>query len=100
MLEQPSRAGFRDDYRLDPGCALTVEPTLEAQDAWVQHIRETAIDIMGAVRECTPGYYNGEGGEKFRGPLGEFYGPGWYAFIDLIETWKADGMPGMIFETA
>ncbi len=80
--------------------ATVVEPTLAAQDAWVQHIRETAIDIMGAVRECTPGYYNGEGGEKFRGPLGEFYGPGWYAFIDLIETWKADGMPGMTFETA
>lgn len=80
--------------------AAVVEPTLEAQDAWVRHIRETAIDIMGAVRECTPGYYNGEGGDKFRGPLGEFYGPGWYAFLDLIEQWKADGMPGMTFEAA
>jgi cation diffusion facilitator CzcD-associated flavoprotein CzcO len=80
--------------------AEVVEPTLAAQDAWVKTIRETAIDLTGAVRECTPGYYNGEGEAKFRSSLGEFYGPGWTAFLALLDEWRGQGMPGMAFEPA
>ncbi|OOK63395.1 putative Phenylacetone monooxygenase domain protein [Mycobacterium kansasii] len=34
----------------------------EAQDDWCRIIRETAIDNTQFDMECTPGYYNNEGG--------------------------------------
>ncbi len=43
--------------------ASAVEPSLEAQDAYVDHIREIAIDTSAFVRECTPGYFNNDGQE-------------------------------------
>ena len=80
--------------------AVSVEPTEEAQDAWVEEIRRTAIDMAAAVRDCTPGYYNGEGEENARFPLGEIYGPGWFPFLELLENWRANGMEGLEFKTA
>lgn len=73
--------------------ATTVEPTQEAQDAWCRTIRDTAIDNSQFDLECTPGYYNNEGGgaEGIRSHLGEPYGPGFYAFGDLLAQWRATG---------
>jgi cation diffusion facilitator CzcD-associated flavoprotein CzcO len=78
--------------------AATVEPIQAAQDEWVRTIRQTAVDVMsGPLRECTPGYYNNEGGSKFRFYLGEYYGPGWFAFQALLQDWRANGMKGLSF---
>ena len=79
--------------------ATLVEPSEEAQDDWVRHIRETAIDISEFQRECTPSYFNNEGeaqvnskGEKtYRWYLGESYGPGWDAFQQLMRDWRDQG---------
>ncbi|OMC51157.1 monooxygenase [Mycobacterium sp. IS-2888] len=78
--------------------AATVEPTQEAQDEWCKTIRDTAIDNSQFDLECTPGYYNNEGGgmgtakgEGIRSHLGEPYGPGFYAFGDLLAAWRATG---------
>jgi cyclohexanone monooxygenase len=79
--------------------AATVEPSLAAQDAYVDHIRSTAIDISAFQRECTPSYFNNEGEEvenlkgekKLRNYLGETYGPGFYAFETLLQDWRARG---------
>ncbi|MGC1506972.1 NAD(P)/FAD-dependent oxidoreductase [Ketobacter sp. MCCC 1A13808] len=79
--------------------ATSVEPSQEAQDAWVRHVRETAIDISQFQEECTPSYFNNEGesqvdsnGEKkFRWYLGESYGPGWDAFQKLMQEWRDKG---------
>jgi len=92
---------------LDRGATL-VEPTLEAQDAWIHHIRETAIDLTDFQRECTPSYFNNEGEtdvdseghEKYRWYLGESYGPGWTAFMDLLRDWRDRGdLAGLVVET-
>ena len=77
--------------------ASAVEPTLEAQDAYVDHIREIAIDTSAFVRECTPGYFNNDGQEvaNDRGVLqprsyaGELYGLGFYAFETLLADWRS-----------
>ena len=77
----------------------SVEPSKEAQDAYVSHFRETAIDMTDFQRECTPSYYNNEaetrigsdGREKFRSFLGETYGPGWTAFEQLLQDWRDQG---------
>ena len=74
--------------------ATTVEPTQESQDAWVQTVREVAIDNSAFELSCTPGYYNneGQGGAVKNGAfLGDFYSPGFYAFDELITEWRDKG---------
>lgn len=71
--------------------ARTVEPTLEAQDNWVQTIRETAVDISELQQECTPTYFNNDGVPKKRWYLGESYGLGWDAFETLMQDWRSSG---------
>jgi cyclohexanone monooxygenase len=69
----------------------SVEPTREAQDAWVATIRATQIDQTNFQRECTPGYYNNEGEQRIRSVLGDPYWPGFYAFGDLLRAWRDAG---------
>jgi cyclohexanone monooxygenase len=80
--------------------AVTVEPSHDAQDEWVRIIRETAPPAGDFAVECTPGYYNNEGGgggEGIRSPLGEPYGPGFYAFDALLQEWRDKGdMEGLV----
>jgi cyclohexanone monooxygenase len=72
----------------------TVEPSQQAQEQWCATVRETAIDNSAFDAQCTPGYYNNEGGgggEGIRSHLGEPYGPGFYAFEDLLRVWRDKG---------
>ena len=77
----------------------SVEPSKAAQDAYVKHFHDTAIDMTDFQRECTPSYYNNEsetrigsdGREKFRSFLGETYGPGWTAFEKMLGDWRDQG---------
>ncbi|RKT88526.1 Predicted flavoprotein CzcO associated with the cation diffusion facilitator CzcD [Saccharopolyspora antimicrobica] len=62
-----------------------VEPTAQAEDAWVETLRATAWDQERFAEECTPGYYNNEGGA--RGPR-ELYAPGPAAFHRLLREWR------------
>jgi cyclohexanone monooxygenase len=78
----------------------TVEPSQQAQDQWVKTIRDTAIPSGQFLEDCTPGYYNNEGGgggEGIRSALGEPYGPGFYAFERLLQEWREKGdMEGLL----
>ena len=73
--------------------AETVEPTVEAEDAWVAEMRaEAAHSGRRFYAECTPGYYNNEG--KLGNPIGFFAGTyveGPIKFFELLEEWRADG---------
>lgn len=66
----------------------------------VRHRQETAIDNSAFDNACTPGYYNNEGGGGGQGivsHLGEPYGPGFYAFGDLLAKWRSDdAMDGLV----
>ena len=76
-----------------------VECSEQAQDDWVKHVRETAIDNSQFQQECTPGYSNNEGEATRRWFLGEPYGPGFHAFDKLIRAWREKGdLAGMIVE--
>ncbi|MGC2799548.1 MAG: NAD(P)/FAD-dependent oxidoreductase [Mycobacterium sp.] len=81
----------------------TVEPSRAAQEEWCATIRETAIDNSAFDAQCTPGYYNNEGGgggEGIRSHLGEPYGPGFYAFEDLLRVWRDKGeLEGLVLGT-
>ena len=87
--------------------AKTMEPSREAQDAYVQHVREVAIDTSAFIRECTPGYFNNDGEEvadeegtlRPRSYTGETYGLGYYAFEKLLEDWRLkNDLSGLVVE--
>ena len=67
-----------------------VEPTAEAQEGWIRTILDTAVDMAGFARECTPGYYN-NGAKDLRSNLGQPYGPGFYAFGRVLREWREAG---------
>ena len=71
--------------------ALTVEPTAEAEETWVELIRSVAILNRDFQNACTPGYYNNEGGERSGGLNGQTYTPGINKFNDLLAEWRATG---------
>jgi cyclohexanone monooxygenase len=74
--------------------ATTVEPSQEAQHAWVNTIRESAFDNSEFENSCTPSYYFNEGEGTGAGPrsaLGDPYSPGYYAFEDILQEWRDNG---------
>jgi cation diffusion facilitator CzcD-associated flavoprotein CzcO len=76
--------------------AATVEPTAEAEAAWVQTIHDTARMNLEFRQACTPGYYNGEGkAGQDDGLFAGLYGPGPVRFFELIQGWREAGMEGL-----
>jgi len=68
-----------------------IEPTAEAEEAWVQQI--VAMAGTGAtafLEECTPGYYNREG-QGSANMQNSPYAPGINAFNALLKKWREDG---------
>ncbi|NQX03430.1 NAD(P)/FAD-dependent oxidoreductase [Rathayibacter sp. VKM Ac-2856] len=73
--------------------ARYLEPSAEAEDAWVRTVQETAADTRAFQAECTPGYYNGEGTRSIGGAT---YSPGPIAFHRLLRAWREDGMDDVL----
>jgi cyclohexanone monooxygenase len=71
--------------------ATTVEPTQEAEDAWVEVIKSVAILNRDFQNACTPGYYNNEGGPASGGLTGQTYTPGINKFNALLAEWREKG---------
>ncbi|WP_394435979.1 flavin-containing monooxygenase [Streptomyces sp. SGAir0957] len=67
-----------------------LEPTAEAEDAWIAVCAEGAPDHAWFHAECTPGYYNREGRGRPNGPLA--YPHGAVAFHELLRRWRAERM--------
>lgn len=78
-------------HALETGVTL-VEATAEAQAAWVALIEGSERTMLGDA-ECTPGYYNNEGGPIGRRQRlnGGGYPLGPVAFWELMEQWRASG---------
>jgi cyclohexanone monooxygenase len=71
--------------------ARTVEPTADAEDAWVRTIVDCAILRQSYQEMCTPGYYNNEGKPSALAARNGPYGLGPIAFARLLEDWRAEG---------
>ncbi|MGH8883364.1 MAG: monooxygenase, partial [Stackebrandtia sp.] len=71
--------------------ATRVEPTAEAEAAWVRTIRDNAFDNSTFVMECTPGYYNSEGETNGRSFLGDPFWGGFYVLEELLQAWRDAG---------
>ena len=71
--------------------AITVEPTQEAQDAWVDEINGFHVGGVSFLQSCTPGYYNNEGAPLAGSAFFGAYTPGINAFNRLLEEWREQG---------
>lgn len=81
--------------------AKVVEVTTESEAAWVERVRLSGVearrDFLGS---CTPGYYNGEGGEG--GKKGfwehEFAGTA-LDFFEILRDWRStQHLPGLLVD--
>jgi cation diffusion facilitator CzcD-associated flavoprotein CzcO len=82
--------------------AREVEVTREAEEAWVKQLESSVAPMLGSA-DCTPGYYNNEGGEL--GPrerlnfIGYPLGP--VAYFAYIDAWRKSGkFDGLEFRKA
>jgi hypothetical protein len=94
VTEQFGRQGEHAAYII--GEALkrglkAVEPSQQAQDAYVRHFEEVELDQSSFQRECTPSYFTNEGQVKAPWALFRQYGPGWDAFHKLLRDWREQG---------
>ncbi|AHH19066.1 monooxygenase [Nocardia nova SH22a] len=71
--------------------ATQIEPTAEAEEAWVRTIRANAFDNSTFTTECTPGYYNSEGEPNGRSFLGDPFWGGFYVLEELLQGWRDAG---------
>ena len=81
----------------------TVEPTSEAEQAWIDEIIALAGSGAAAaafLEECTPGYYNREGqGRSSAGSQNSPYAPGINAFNARLAEWRDAGdLSGMALD--
>ncbi|NEY33322.1 FAD-dependent oxidoreductase [Streptomyces sp. PRKS01-65] len=67
-----------------------IEPSREAEDAWIAALAADAPDHAWFHAECTPGYYNAEGRGRANGPTA--YPHGAFAFHELLGRWRAESM--------
>jgi cyclohexanone monooxygenase len=75
--------------------AIVVECSAEAEEAWRRAMRETDVPdnkvSQQFLLDCTPGYYNNEGGDIVRLHIGEVYGRGLLAYNALLADWRNQG---------
>lgn len=71
--------------------ACEVEPTPEAQTAYLDRFRELEIDLSSFQRECPPGYFNNEGEVPPKWGLFRGWGHGWDAWEAMLADWRAKG---------
>ncbi len=76
--------------------AHTVEPTVEAENAWVDTIVDKARLNEDYLAACTPGYYNNEGHPQLANRRNTTYGGGSMEYFEILKAWREAGeMPGL-----
>ena len=73
-----------------------VEPSQDAQDAYVLHYKEIKLDLSEVQARCPAGYFNNEGAENNKWALFPGWGYGWDHFEAMLAEWREKGdMEGM-----
>ncbi|KAF3011718.1 hypothetical protein E8E14_009876 [Neopestalotiopsis sp. 37M] len=74
----------------------TIEPSPEAEEAWVQEILKVGAPRAQFLKECTPGYYNEEGKMSDKVTRANPYGGGGVQYLNILTEWrKEDKMAGL-----
>ena len=80
--------------------ARAVDITAEAEQAWVDEMKDKARLGVRFYSECTPGYYNNEGKVGASGGFfSSLYGAGPIRFFQLLDEWRTRGdLAGEVFD--
>ncbi len=91
LNEQAKHVTYMVTQARNNGCAV-LEPTQEAEAAYVKIVRDMSGMGQRFYNECTPGYYNSEGaaGNK-TGFFSDMYAAGPLKFFDVLRDWRAEG---------
>jgi hypothetical protein len=99
LIDQGFHIGYIVGQALKRGAAV-IEPSLEAQEDYIEHLRSIAIDNSAFVDQCTPSYFNNEGDPtKKRHFFGEPWCGGYYEFQAMLQKWRDAGtLEGLVLE--
>ncbi|MEO5901378.1 MAG: NAD(P)/FAD-dependent oxidoreductase, partial [Ilumatobacteraceae bacterium] len=80
--------------------APSVDVTAEAEQAWVDEMKDKARLGLKFYTDCTPGYYNNEGKVGAAGGFfSSLYGGGPIHFFKLLDEWRSSGdFAGEVFK--
>ena len=90
MDETAQHIGYIINQCVERGMT-SIEPTQEAEDAWVREIISLARIGSAFQEDCTPGYYNNEGQPDPRSARNSSYGRGPNPFFRKMAAWRAAG---------
>ncbi len=68
----------------------TIQPTQEAEDAWVEEVVSSGGDRRAFIESCTPSVFNAEGKRERSVELNDLYAKGPMVYIKMLEDWRAD----------
>lgn len=71
--------------------ATVAEPTVEAQQAYIDEFESGLIDVSEFQSLCPPSYFNNEGEEDTKWALFRSWGPGWDHFQAMWKEWRDAG---------
>ena len=71
--------------------ADSIEPTAEAEEAWVREVIANAGPRLAQLEACTPSYYNFEGKLPDNAAQNELFGLGPLPYFRLLESWREAG---------
>lgn len=75
-----------------------IEPSVEAEDAWVQEFYDGSGPLAAFFANCTPGYYNSEGrGDNPNVQTAAVYPGGILAFFDVLQNVRDNDFEGIEF---
>ncbi len=71
----------------------TLEPSADAETAWVKAVIERSAASAGRAKACTPGYYNREGQANAQTRQGSFFFGSPTEYADILAASRANGSP-------
>lgn len=90
MLDRKARHAARMIAHASNNGIAQLEPTLDAQNAWVEATQRTEELRLAYFALCTPGYYNGQG-DVSRGFFNDVHNISEIDFWNMIDRWWQDG---------
>ena len=80
MVRHAAEGGFQE-----------IEVTQKAQDDWIAVLRKSRGNMIGALSECTPGYYNNVGQPGGLGEVLVGYPKGPVKYFKYLKKWRESG---------
>ena len=92
--EMFSQQGYHATYIINEALErgyTHVEPSQEAQDAYIKRFHEVELDLSNILESCPPSYFTNEGEKEAKWFLFRGWGLGWDNFQTMLGEWREQG---------